>query len=293
MSKNLFWPIYEQIEKEFKEISYFVSINRKQLKTYSVKIADLILRTVSECENIANELCKKENIKFKDKKGNIRDIVYFGEYIQKLDKIFDLKDKHVSFDYKNADAETFDMKRMPFRKEDKKIKGKKKSIWNWYQAYNMVKHDRINNFNEANLGNLIDGLAALFLLNIYYLDKTFYDKDNYNIEKIEKNIESFSDVFSVDFTIKLEDEGINEYYEDSFFNPYKFWEISKIHATYIIEYDKKIKTASDKGAEFLDKLESKVLIEKPNGTFKKKYEDYEFQDRKSICAITASINRKD
>ncbi|WP_026887578.1 hypothetical protein [Clostridium beijerinckii] len=68
MNKNLFWPIYQKLEEEFKEISYYISIDRKQLKTYSIKIADLILRTVAECENIASVICKNEKIKFTEKK---------------------------------------------------------------------------------------------------------------------------------------------------------------------------------------------------------------------------------
>lgn len=58
---NLFWPIYKKLESEFMEISYYISIDKRQLKTYSIKIADLILRTVSECENISKELCKRES----------------------------------------------------------------------------------------------------------------------------------------------------------------------------------------------------------------------------------------
>ena len=84
MNKNLFWPIYEKIEEEFKELSYYISIDKKQLKVYSIKIADLILRTVSECENIASVICKNESIKFRDKKGHIRKSVYFNFYARGL-----------------------------------------------------------------------------------------------------------------------------------------------------------------------------------------------------------------
>lgn len=288
MSQNLFWPIYKQIEKEFKEISYYIAFDRKQLETYSVKIADLILRTVSECENVASALCKKENIEFKDRKGNLRNIVYFHEYIKKLNSKFNLKNKLVRFDFQNASENIFDMKRAPFEKETKQINGKEKFIWSWYYSYNMIKHDRINNFKEANLKNLINGLAALFLLNIYYLDEVYYLKKSYNIKKIIKKIKNFSDVFSVD----IEGDGFGEYNGNTFFDPYTYFEIAKEHSTYIIEYDKEIKTDSDKGAEFLDKLESKIFIKKSDGSFKKKHENYEFENRKTKCPIIGRINRK-
>lgn len=34
----------------------------------------------------------------------------------------------------------------------------------WYQAYNNSKHDRLNNFHEANLGNLLLAFSGLFVL---------------------------------------------------------------------------------------------------------------------------------
>ena len=34
----------------------------------------------------------------------------------------------------------------------------------WYQAYNQPKHDRLNNFEQANLKNLIDAYSGLCVL---------------------------------------------------------------------------------------------------------------------------------
>lgn len=128
MKDNLFWPIYKQIEKEFKELSYYITIDRKQLKTYSIKIADLILRTVAECENIASVMCKNENIKFRDKKGHIRRSVYFNEYMDALNNVFILDRKLVNPIYNNIDENTFDMKLQPFRKDILKVNGKEKKL---------------------------------------------------------------------------------------------------------------------------------------------------------------------
>lgn len=80
MSQNLFFPIYKQLEKELSELSYYISFDKKQLNVYSIKISDLLLRTVSEIENIAKELCKKENIKFLYKKSLILNLLVSGFY---------------------------------------------------------------------------------------------------------------------------------------------------------------------------------------------------------------------
>lgn len=291
MKDNLFWPIYRQIEKEFKELSYYITIDRKQLKTYSIKIADLILRTVAECENISSVICKNENIKFKDKKGHVRKSVYFNEYIEALNNVFILDKKLVSPIFNNIDENAFDIKLQPFRKEKLKVNGKEKEIIPWYNAYNKIKHDRVKNFKQANLENLITALAGLFMLNIYLKNETFYDKDTYDYKKIVSKIEDFSDVFQIDYAIKTSrDDNLNTN-KYSFFDPASFWEIALPMSVYVLECDKEIKTSSDKVSDSMDKLESSILISKPDGTFEKKYSEYNVKDHRTICKIVASINR--
>lgn len=291
MKNNLFWPVYKQIEKEFKELSYYITIDRKQLKTYSIKIADLILRTVAECENIASVICKNENIKFKDKKGHLRKSVYFNEYIDALNDIFILDKKLVNPIYNNIDENAFDTKLQPFRKEKIKINGKEKEIIPWYHAYNKIKHDRVRNFKQANLENLITALAGLFMLNVYLKNEIFYDKDDYDYKKIVSKIENFSDAFQIDYAIKTnryDNLNTNKY---SFFNPASFWEVALPMSVYVLECDKEIKASSDEVSDSMDKLESSILISKPDGTFEKKCSEYNIKDHRTICKIVASINR--
>jgi hypothetical protein len=38
MTKNMFWPIYMKLEQEFKELSYYITIDKNQFKTYSINI---------------------------------------------------------------------------------------------------------------------------------------------------------------------------------------------------------------------------------------------------------------
>ncbi len=290
--QNLFWPIYKQLEIELKELSYFITIDKKQLKTYSIKIADLILRTVSEIENISKALCKKEGIKFKNKNGKIKKVVYIHEYLEQLNRKFRLSDKLISFNFENVVKGTFDMKHIPFKKVSKKIDSKEKEVWDWYHAYNQIKHDRIKNFKEANIENLINGLAALFILNIYYKDTVFYKKDTFDLYGIIKQIESFSDVFFVDYCIKNPNiDELEEYRYNDFFSPKSYWDVSNPFSIYIIEYDKEYKTDSDRGADVMEKLKGSMLLRQEDGTLKKTYENYVPISHISICKIVASINR--
>ena len=107
MSQNLFFPIYLQLERELTELSYFITFDYKQLKVYSTKIADMLLRTVSEIENISKELCKKENIKFYDSKKHVRQVVYFNEYFQRLEAYYGLSTRLVNFTFDNCNDNIF------------------------------------------------------------------------------------------------------------------------------------------------------------------------------------------
>lgn len=295
MSQNLFFPIYLQLERELTELSYFITFDYKQLKVYSTKIADMLLRTVSEIENISKELCKKENIKFYDSKKHVRPVVYFNEYFQKLEEYYGLSTRLVNFTFDNCNDNIFDSKLMPFKKDYSiKLKGKEKSTWSWYNAYNKIKHDRIKNFKQANLENLIYSLSALFLLNIYYMDKVFVEKEIYNFNNITNQIKSFSDLFKIDYTMDLSNSAISEqkYEKDSFFNPIKYFQIAKEYATYVIYEDVLFKTSGDIISDKMQQLASSILIyDKDNNTFKKKYDDFKYDNHISQCKLIAKLNR--
>lgn len=295
MEQNLFFPIYKQLEKELSELSYYISFDKKQLNVYSIKISDLLLRTVSEIENIAKELCKKENIKFYDKKRHIRKFVNFNEYVDKLEEKYLLSKKFVEFKLDNANQNIYDFKLTPFFK-DKEIKGKSSKVFSWYFAYNKIKHDRVKYFKQANLNNLIHALAALFLLNVYYLDKIFYSEFDYNVNLIRNKINSFSNIFRVTCTLYITQEVEDLYAKhrnpNIFPNPIKYLKVAKSCSTYILYYDIEIKTDADAGADFADKLTTSLVKYNPKtNQYEKVYNDYQITDHKTKCALVAKLNK--
>ena len=54
--KQLYWQVYLGLEREFLSIAEVVFIDDKQQEVYSMKIADLLIRTVVEIESIAKAL---------------------------------------------------------------------------------------------------------------------------------------------------------------------------------------------------------------------------------------------
>ncbi|MBB1489370.1 hypothetical protein [Oceanospirillum sediminis] len=290
MKQEFFWPIYSQIEKEFIEVSYCINIDCHQLNVYSIKIADLILRTVSECENIAKAICKREGSEFLDKKGNPIRRTYFPHYMDAIDSIFSIKSKLVSFDFDNADENTFDQKLMPFYREKDGDSLKK---WSWYDAYNAIKHDRVENYRKANLNNLINAMAALFLLNIYYSDKVVYDADGFDSYKLMEPIDQLSKVFSIQWSIDLSSYDGRSIGDDKvgFFDPVSYARVASEFSTYLISYDQFVKTDSDKGYDFLQQLQSSIVIANEDGSFTKAYEDIEPTDKKTLVKAVARIPR--
>ena len=279
MKQNAFFPIYKQLEKEFIELSYFITFDKKQLSVYSIKVADLILRSVSECENIIKELCKREGIKFYDKNHHVKKVIYFQEYFEKLDVLYNLSDKFVSVCLDNCALDTFDEKLVPFRKDIE--------VKNGASIRNRVKH-----FKQVNINNLVLSLAALFLLNVYYRNQKFYSVDNHDIEPIEAEIKGFSNVFEVDFAMDVSEMVTkDDTYKDTFFHPLTYWQVTRTSSTYILYYDKQIKTDADEALDRMDKLESSVYIRAEDGTLKKKHDSYKFTDHTTNCALVALLNK--
>lgn len=53
---NFYWSIYKNLEKELVELSNVIHIDDNQLEIYSIKIAELLLRTAVEIESLSKTL---------------------------------------------------------------------------------------------------------------------------------------------------------------------------------------------------------------------------------------------
>ena len=56
MNNNLYWSVYRNLEREFINLSSLIHINDEQLQIYSIKITELLIRSVVEVESISKEL---------------------------------------------------------------------------------------------------------------------------------------------------------------------------------------------------------------------------------------------
>lgn len=186
---NLYWPIYQNLEREFNDLMFDIHIDDNQLNVYSSKISDLILRASIEIESISKELyklnggTKTENIKYDE------------DAIKHLNDLWKLEKKIVIVGSSNAFLS--DSKRIlkPFEKNENRT-GTQRLTYSWNNAYQNIKHDRANSLEFGSIKYLFDSLAALFALNIYFKNQEFLNLTGFQIEdNFDKTMSSI--IFSI------------------------------------------------------------------------------------------------
>lgn len=186
MNANLYWPVYKNIENEIVGLMNNIHFDDNQLNVYSSKNIDLILRISAEIESISKELYIRNG-------GEQKPYLKFDEDCLKfLDKLWNLKDKVVILSSYNCFIS--DKEFHPFiRNEQNDGKGAFKYSWN--NAYQNIKHDRVNSLKYGSIKNLLSAASALYLLNIYYKDITIDLGYNFQRESFDNSIGS--DIFNI------------------------------------------------------------------------------------------------
>lgn len=160
---QLYWQVYKNLEREFQTLADTIYINDKQQEVYSMRIADLLIRTVIEIEALSKELYLMTG-----GDANIADD----------DMYFDMVCiKHLN-DLWNLDAKVVIVVSpdIYFEEERNKVlhplhNAHKRGKCDWKKAYQEVKHNRVKKLERGNIKNLLHGLAALYVLNLYYRDE--------------------------------------------------------------------------------------------------------------------------
>ena len=190
MLNNLYWSVYKNLEKELIELSNHIHIDDKQLNVYSMKIAELLLRTVVEVESLAKELylCNGGS------KGDDKDLYFDTDCLKFLRQKWNLSKKKVQIVSNNFHfEEKFNITFNPLKNAHK---GGDKSE-SWLKAYQAIKHNRRVSLEKATLKNLIRAMAGLYILNLYYKDSSYELNSDSNGNYFDSSCGS--DVFSIFF----------------------------------------------------------------------------------------------
>ena len=161
---QLYWQVYMNLERELLGLADAIYINDNQQDVYSIRIADLLIRTVVEIEALAKELYLANG------GAEVPDEELFFDTVcmAYLDKLWNLDNKVVQVVSPNIYFEKEENRVLrPLHKASKR--GTSSADWN--KAYQAVKHNRVKELSKGSLKHLLHGMAALYVLNLYYRDE--------------------------------------------------------------------------------------------------------------------------
>jgi hypothetical protein len=146
--KNPYWHYFISLEKDFLDSIQFVELDDANKTTFSIVYAKMLFSSCAEVEVILKDLC--ETIR---PGGNPRNIDQYRETILT---------GFPAFHKVEIQIPRYAMSKRPW---DSWSAGKNPT---WWHAYTSVKHNRAAAFCEANQGNVVEALAALFAALLYF-----------------------------------------------------------------------------------------------------------------------------
>ncbi|EGQ7993695.1 hypothetical protein HJ179_21125 [Vibrio parahaemolyticus] len=150
------WNYYLALEQDLIKVSRYIEFDEANFNTYSIELAHLLLAASSEVDVVAKILCK-----LLDETNDYRNI---NDYRQKIkDGCPEVSDRVVYSD-------RYALQLTPW------INWQGTENPDWWRCYNNVKHQRDENYSEANLKNVLNALAALKVL-IVYMYKAQFERE--------------------------------------------------------------------------------------------------------------------
>jgi hypothetical protein len=181
---DIFLQTYLNLEKEVIEVSKYIFFTdevlvnsngsikaqscKTQLETFSPHIADLLVRCCVQIEAISKELYFDNG----GSKARGDSTIHFDEDCLKLIDIkWQTHNKIVM-----VVAPYFNLTKDENRILKPLKEAHKRQGTYWEKAYQAVKHDRYSSLQKGNVKALLQALAALFLLNLYYHNESWISK---------------------------------------------------------------------------------------------------------------------
>lgn len=192
-----YWRYYKELENELLSVRKYIEFHEDNFNTFSIELLKLYQAICSEIDVIGNAIAHEIDDSFKpeDKKNNIYKWWYIVQNEPYLNRDKAINDVEVTLiDEINIKPwEDFIIEKYNDKKGNTRYKAiGKKSTPVWWAAYNSVKHSRTFtaengdgkiNYSKANLGNVCNALAALYILEKLYM----------NAIGTEDDLEAFAD----------------------------------------------------------------------------------------------------
>lgn len=146
--KNIHWDYYLALENDVEKLARYIEFDESNFETHSIELAHLLLAASSEADVVMKELCKYLSLGFKGEKINLYEKVIKEHF----PTIIDMK----------VNSNRYGLSLEPWSN------WKKDEAPDWWRGYNKVKHERNTHFEKANLKNVLNAMAGLFIVNIYF-----------------------------------------------------------------------------------------------------------------------------
>jgi len=156
--RNIHWDYYIALESDIKVLSRYIEFDESNFKVHSIELSRLLLSASSEVDVVMKELCKLVSPDSK------------AENINGYKKI--IKDNLPLIIDSDVVCPLYALTLSPWSN------WKKEGNPEWWKSYNKVKHERSNNYKRANLKNVLNSVAALFVINIHYNHALFVSEDD-------------------------------------------------------------------------------------------------------------------
>lgn len=144
----LHWNYFIALESDVERLARFVEFTGNNFGTYSIEMAHLFLTAASEVDVVAKQLCS-----FVDAAASPANIEQYRAVLRRC--LPEMEDSLVTIPRYGLDLRPWSNWR-----EDETP--------DWWRAHNKVKHQRGEHFALANLKNVLNAMAGLFLLVLYY-----------------------------------------------------------------------------------------------------------------------------
>lgn len=165
-----YWRYYLALEEDFRKTIRFVEIHESNFNTFSIEFNKQLQAICSEIDVICKQICL---FKYEE----TRNIKQYGNII--LKEYNDINSRIVKV--KNHT----DLKLQPF--QEWKLRPTYSSP-QWWKDYNDVKHNRTNHYSKANLENVFNALAGLYLLEMFFIKDLSSIKEEIDIPNIPSKL---------------------------------------------------------------------------------------------------------
>ena len=148
------WNYFLALESDIVRLARFIEFREDNFQTYSIELARLIMAAAAEVDVVAKLVCKKL-----DPTSRPRNINGYASVILQADG---RRRKVSALTALTVLIPRYGLTLKPW------ISWTREAPPLWWTAYNKVKHHRDTRFKDANLGNALNTVSALFSLTIYH-----------------------------------------------------------------------------------------------------------------------------